>query len=256
MKNAMSFLAVSLLFSSIAFSAPAPNDVTGNWKGILQVGELKLHLVFKITKSANGALSAKMDSLDQGARDLPVDIVTVKNNTLHMEVSDIQGIYEGTLDNSGAKATGKWQQGQQTLPLILERNSGKADEVEVESFSPADLAANKAAADKLAGSWEGNLNAGTQPLRLVLNVRKTAAGKGAGMATGTIDSPDQGAKDIPLSAITYKDGKVRFEARGIGGSYEGSLEGAGGKINGEWKQGGQTMPLNFQKKTPSSKPAK
>ena len=38
-----------------------------------------------------------------------------------------------------------------------------------------------------------------------------------------MDSLDQGAKDIPLSRITHKEGKVRFEVSGVGGVYEGTL---------------------------------
>jgi hypothetical protein len=78
-----------------------------------------------------------------------------------------------------------------------------------------------------------------------MNITKSPAGA----AAGTLDSLDQGANGIPLSAITLKDGKVRFEARGIGGIYEGTLAADGATLNGQWQQGGQTLPLDLKKAT-------
>ena len=71
--------------------------------------------------------------------------------------------------------------------------------------------------------------------------------KPAGAATGTIESVDQGAKYIPLSAITCKEGAVRFEARGLGAFYEGTLSPAGVVLTGQWHQSGQSLALEFKK---------
>lgn len=244
MKKARSLLAATLLMSpAAAFSAADTDDGTGNWKGTIEAGSVKLRVVFKISKAAGGGLTAKMDSPDQGMRDLPVDTVTVKNKTIRLEVKTINGVYEGTVDAAGTKATGKWQQGPQTLPLTLERGQGADSTSEAERLSPSDLAASKQAAQKVAGTWNGTLTVGAANLRLRLNISKTASGA----ATGTMDSLDQGANDIPMSTITHKEGKVRFEVRGIGGVYEGTLSADGSGLSGQWHQGGQTMPLDFKK---------
>ncbi len=67
-----SLLALPLLLSAqIAFAATTTNDVTGNWLGTLDTGMAKLRLSFKISRAADGGLTAKLDSLDQGARDIP-----------------------------------------------------------------------------------------------------------------------------------------------------------------------------------------
>ena len=79
------------------FGAPAQTDVTGNWKGTLEIGQAKLRLVFKIARSPGGDLTARMDSLDQGARDMEVDTVTLKDKKLRLEVGSIKGVFEGTL---------------------------------------------------------------------------------------------------------------------------------------------------------------
>lgn len=243
MKKTIPLLAVTLLSSALGFGASSTNYVSGNWKGTLDVGAVKLRLVFKISKDATGALTAKMDSLDQGAHDMPVDTVTFKDGTLRMELKSISSVYEGTLDKAGNKATGQWTQGAQSFPLTLDRGQGTASAPEAETLSPTDLAASKQAAEKLGGSWNGTLNTGVANLRLLVRISKAASGA----ATGTMDSLDQGAKDIPLSRITHQEGKVRFEVSGIGGIYEGTLATDGTTLSGQWHQGGQSMTLDFKK---------
>lgn len=243
MKKIISLLAVTLLLgSAVASGAAATNDVAGNWNGTLEAGAIKLRVVFKISKGIGGGLTAKMDSIDQGARDIPVDAVTVKDKTLRMEVKSVSGVYEGTLDAAGTKATGQWTQGPQTLPLILEKRRGTNSTFEAEKLSPAGQAANKQAAVKVAGTWDGTLATGAANLRLRVNISKSSTGA----ATGTLDSLDQSANGIALSAITLRDGKVRFEARGIGGVYEGTLASDGSTLTGQWQQGGQSLPLEFK----------
>jgi hypothetical protein len=124
MKRSTALLSALLLSSAIAFGAPATNDLTGNWKGAIEVGQVKLRLLFKISRTPAGVLTAKLDSLDQGARDIPVETVVTKDNTVRMEVKSVQGVYEGAFDPAGKKIIGTWQQGPQSLPLTLERNPG------------------------------------------------------------------------------------------------------------------------------------
>lgn len=246
MKKAIPLLAATvLMWSSVAFGAVATNSVAGNWNGTLEVGAVKLRLVFKISKAAGGALTAKMDSLDQGARDIPVNAVTAKDKTLRLEVKAVDGVFAGTLDAAGAKATGQWAQGPTTLPLTLVKGPGKDSASEAEKLSPADSAANQQAALKAAGTWDGVLATPTASLRLRLKISKSDAGA----AIGTLDSLDQGANGIPLSAITLKAGQLRFEARRIGGVYEGTMAADGATLKGRWQQGGQGLPLEFKKVT-------
>jgi len=243
MKRSTALLSALLLSSAIAFGAPSTNSITGNWLGTLDAGAAKLRLLFKIGETSGGVLTAKLDSLDQGARDIPVTAITVKDHAIRLEVKSVQGVYDGTLDEAGKKITGTWQQGSQSLPLTLERREGAVAAAAPEKLSPTDLAASKQAAQRITGVWNGTLAAGGTGLRLKVRVTKTSDGA----ATGTIESLDQGAKDIPLSAITYKEGTIHFEARGIGASYDGTLSPAGVILTGQWHQSGQAMPLEFRK---------
>lgn len=247
MKTSLSLLIAILISSAAAPGAPATNNFLGNWLGTLDAGGAKLRLLFKITQTYSGVLTAKLDSLDQGARDIPVNSIAVKDSTVRLEIKAVQGTYDGTLDESGKKMTGTWQQAGRSLPLTLERREGAVDVAAPEKLSPEELAASKHAAQKLAGLWNGTLAAGAASFRLKVKIAKSATGA----ATGTIESVDQGAKDIPLSGITCKEGAVHFEARGIGASYDGTLSPAGVMLTGTWCQSGQSMPLEFKKSASS-----
>ncbi len=244
--NLISILAVAGFASAACLVAaePAP-DLTGRWLGTLDTGAVKLRVAFNISKAADGGLSATMDSLDQGAHGIPVSSVTVSDNSVHLEVPNVQGVYEGKLDATGTTLEGTWSQGQGSLPLTLKKSTGSDDSVVRQELSPEDRAASKAAAQKITGTWNGVLVAGPQNLHLRLHI----AAAPDGTATGTMDSLDQGANGIPLGAITLKDdNKVRFEVPGVGGVYEGVLAEDG--LTGQWQQGGQTLPLDFKKAPP------
>jgi hypothetical protein len=242
MKNARTLLTAALLLSSVIASGgePAKNvNVVGRWQGTLAAGPARLRIVFNISQAADGGLTATMYSLDQGPDGIPVDRVTATGASLDIEVKGINGTYKGTLDAAGSAVAGRWTQGAQSLPLDLVKGGSSSGE----TLSPADLAANKEAAQKVAGIWNGVLTAGGGSLHLRVNISKTDAGG----ATGTMDSLDQGAIGIPISGIALKVDKVRFEVRAIGGIYEGTLAADGSTLSGQWQQGGQSLPLNLQK---------
>lgn len=93
----------------------------------------------------------------------------------------------------------------------------------------------------IVGEWHGTLTAGPVKLRLALHFFK---GEGA-IYTGSMDSLDQGANGIPLSAIKLDGNKLFFEVESIRGTYDGVLQ--GDKIAGTWRQGEQGFPLEFQR---------
>lgn len=240
-------LSVSLVllgfFSALTWGAPAAPDIAGNWKGRLDLGQIKLRLVFKISKVQGSGWAATFDSLDQGARDLPIDSVTLSTNVVRMKADMLKGAFVGTVDKTGQKIAGTWRQGEQSLPLVLEKFTGPVTILEPEVLSPDDLAASKLAAQKLAGTWTGSLFAGSTTLRLRVQISATAQGA----AAGTMDIADQGTRDIPLSAITLKGEQARFEAKGLTVSYEGTLNKEGTLLKGRWMQGSQGLPLELKK---------
>src|SRR5205807_5604484 len=93
------------------------------------------------------------------------------------------------------------------------------------------------------GTWEGTLDAGTAKLRLVLHID----GAKDGALSGRLDSPDQGATDLPIDSLSVAGNTLHFEMKSLGAIYEGKLASDGGQIAGEFKQGGQAFPLAFKR---------
>ena len=94
----------------------------------------------------------------------------------------------------------------------------------------------------ITGDWYGVLKVQGVQLRLVLHITKTAPG-----FSSTMDSPDQGAKGIPVNETTFENNVLQFKVTAIGITYEGSLNGDS-IIAGTFKQGGLIAPLDLSRK--------
>ena len=92
----------------------------------------------------------------------------------------------------------------------------------------------------ITGQWNGLLKVQGMQLRLVFNVSKTDDGY-----TSTMDSPDQGAKDIPVTVTIFEDPNITFEIKNAGIEYKGKLN--GDKISGTFKQGGQEFSMDLSR---------
>jgi pimeloyl-ACP methyl ester carboxylesterase len=93
----------------------------------------------------------------------------------------------------------------------------------------------------LDGLWQGTIEYSGLELRIIFKVSRDADGALATM----MDSPDQGATDIPVSETTFESGVVRFVVAVAQGEYEGEMAGDGTEIVGTWMQGGLSLPLDL-----------
>ncbi len=119
---------LAIFFPAVATFAQQPAatpGIAGIWLGTLDTGAIKLRIQFHITSGSSG-LSATMDSLDQGARGIPVTSVTFVGPTLHMEIASAASTYEGKLDDAGTTITGTWSQGGGSIGLVLHRTTEEA----------------------------------------------------------------------------------------------------------------------------------
>jgi pimeloyl-ACP methyl ester carboxylesterase len=89
------------------------------------------------------------------------------------------------------------------------------------------------------GTWEGTLDAAK--IKMVLHI--DAAKDGA--LVGRLDVPSQGASDLPIDSLSLTGITLKFEMKSLGASYEGKLDSNGNQISGEFRQGGQALPLVF-----------
>ena len=92
--------------------------------------------------------------------------------------------------------------------------------------------------NSIEGIWMGALKVSVAGLRVVFKISKNEDGS----LKAAMDSPDQGAENIPVSKVTFEDGKLHLESQVVMGSYDGTLQ-PDGTIEGTWKQSGLSLPL-------------
>ncbi len=93
----------------------------------------------------------------------------------------------------------------------------------------------------IAGKWNGILKVPGVQLRLVFNIDKVENGY-----SSTMDSPDQGANGIPVTSTSFENDILKLTILNAGIAYEGVL-GEDNIIVGNFKQAGQSFPLNLSK---------
>ena len=90
------------------------------------------------------------------------------------------------------------------------------------------------------GVWTGKLNVGPQTLTLVLHVAHEASGN----AVCSLDSPDQGAMNIPVKSDYCSPDSISVSLEQLGLSYQGRLK--GDEIVGTFMQG-MAFPLTLKR---------
>ncbi len=96
------------------------HGIEGIWLGTLDVGGVKLRLVLKVSKGPDGKFWGKLDSLDQGANDLPIDMIGFDAGRLRFEMKALGASFDGTMNKEGTEISGQFQQGG-SLPLVFKR---------------------------------------------------------------------------------------------------------------------------------------
>ena len=104
--------------------------------------------------------------------------------------------------------------------------------------APASQAPQSVPPSDIDGIWLGTLNVGAIKLRLAFHITNTAAG-----LTATMDSLDQNAKGIPVSAVIREGASLKMEVKVAQGQFAGEISKDLQSISGTWSQGGNSLPL-------------
>jgi fermentation-respiration switch protein FrsA (DUF1100 family) len=152
-------------------------EIEGLWLGSLQVqGGMELRLLFNISISPDGSVNATMDSVDQGAKGIPVDVITYKDGNLHLGVKSIPGAFDGTLKEDGKTIEGEWKQSGLTLPLVLSRideapdTRREQDPIKPYPYNEEEVTyENKEAGVKLAGTLTTPRSEGPFPAVILIS---------------------------------------------------------------------------------------
>ena len=218
-----------LLLSLVSLSACFAAGPVGDWNGTLKAyADLRLTLH---VQQEGDVYKATIDSIDQGAKGIPVSNATFEGKRLKLTLDVIKAGFEGDLSDDGKTITGTWSQGGGSLPLTFYAAGTEPKEKQAPDQS--------ATVAPLLGVWTGVLDTGSNKL----NLRFTLTKEENGQIKGAFDSIDQGANGMPMSGMTLAGSKFHFDLRGVGGSFDGDVSDR--KIKGTWKQGGGELPLEW-----------
>jgi hypothetical protein len=188
-------------------------------------------------KQEKGELLGTFSIPDRGLNDAPVNDLQVEGNTVSFKVPRPPIEFKGTLASGEIKgglkvpAPGIPPDG---IPLTLKRGEYKAAVVPLKMSTEAYAALN--------GKWEGPLElTGPQGQKMKIRVITRFNTTQNGVYVGFLDSPDQGATNLPITELTFADGKVVMKIDAVKGEYAGTV--AGNTITGEWTQGTFKAPL-------------
>lgn len=110
-----------LMMGSVSFGQPEEKKYTSLWEGFIKTNALSLRLAVKIYKNDDGSLGAFLDSPDQGAKNIPIDKVSLTDDSLNFTINSAMAKYNGVIIKDSAIVKGKWVQGGKTSPLDLKK---------------------------------------------------------------------------------------------------------------------------------------
>jgi D-alanyl-D-alanine-carboxypeptidase/D-alanyl-D-alanine-endopeptidase len=168
-----------LVFTRDTFVAAAkPSRVDGIWLGTLTAGQTVLRLQLRVKSDAQGKEYCSMDSIDQHARGLECSSVAFSGDDFSFDVPVVKGHWAGKISGDGHTLTGTWEQGGNSLPLVLTR---QVNEIGVAPVKPPkfDAAMPPVKAEELQAVMEKDLAAALKDGQL-------APATGGGITIGVV----------------------------------------------------------------------
>ena len=92
------------------------------------------------------------------------------------------------------------------------------------------------------GSWTGSLDFGKEKLTVNIHIKQGDHG----ILTGTFDSPDQGAYDLPFQSVETKDVQLICLEKRMNIKLVAEFVGDD-DLEASWTQGGQAFPISFRR---------
>ncbi|MGA9451602.1 MAG: hypothetical protein WBW41_09725, partial [Verrucomicrobiia bacterium] len=165
-----------------------------------------------------------------------VTSLTYNQPAIRFEMSSINGVFEGNLDDRGDQMTGTWIQAGKKFPLTFQRVKAIA-----QTTADTEKDYGQGASYQVQGHWKGALDANKVVLHIVFHIALMPDGS----YSATMDSPDQGATGIPATAVKFTYPNLRMEWNGFDGVFTGKLE--NGRLSGTWRQANVALPLQLER---------
>lgn len=218
-------LALALAAAGMVPAAAAAQEVAGDWIGkvTLPTGD-QLTITAHFAPGAGGAWDGYAGSPDQTTAALPMTAIKAGGDTLSFATQTVNATYAGKWDPSAKAWVGTLTQGAFDMPLTLVQG----------------VPAPRPVVAGLDGHWAGLLATPQGDLHLVLDVTTDAKGTQA-----LFQSPDQ--SPLKMVAMVSRTGEaVKVQLKGVG-EFDARLSPDGAALDGSWKQGGGSLPLQMKK---------
>ncbi len=111
------WLGLSLL-AGLAGAEQPPAPLVGNWEGTLKTMGIELRIVLHL-KTKEGQLTGNFDSLDQGAKGIPIDKLIFEDGTLTLKWPKLGAEFAGKLSPDGKTLKGEWKQSGLRIPTTF-----------------------------------------------------------------------------------------------------------------------------------------
>ena len=107
--------------TTVAPKIPVVEEI---WTGTYQTPSgAKLKMQLHISHDASGAVSVKMDSINEGVKGITASNVSMADSKLHFEIPQADITYTGTLNAAQDEMTGPFSRSGGTQPLTFKRSS-------------------------------------------------------------------------------------------------------------------------------------
>lgn len=110
--------AAALTMALVLAQAARAQEAAGQWSGTLRAGGIELRIGVTIERGADGALTGRLVSPDQGNATVPIQDIKVEGGVLSFASPAIRGRFEGRWDPAAESWAGTWTQ-LAPLPLTL-----------------------------------------------------------------------------------------------------------------------------------------
>lgn len=203
----------SVLFSMIFLfgcSTLFSQDITGNWKGNIEINETSIPIIFHFTRDNSGKTEGTWDSPKQKAMGLPFSAINIIEDSVHLTIAMISGSYEGKFINKDI-IEGTWEQSGNKLPLNFSRFIDNTETKKIEPPYPGEkeIAITSAGGSKLYGTLLSKNN--QQKIAIII------AGSGPTDRNGnsTIALPTNEYKMMAHALDSQDIATFRYDKRGI-----------------------------------------
>ncbi len=215
-------------YQQAVLSKGAMDTLLGGWHGPVQVPGVSLTFVARFVRSDKGEFTGSLSVPEQGGMELPMADIQFADNKLDFKVPRVGGEYSA--DYANGAFTGTWKQVGAPAPVAVILKKGDV----AKPVFPLKLSAESFAA--IAGTWTGKLTGQQGAITIVMRFEVN----GGGQYVGFIDSPDQGAKGLPIAEASLVTDKLTTKMNAPPAQFEGRLSGK--TIVGQWMQGPPGQP--------------